>query len=1021
MTSAPTAAASAYALSSQQQRAADTAAPGVRCVLVAELDGAGPADLPARVAEALWRHEVLRSAFPRVPGRSNGVAVPDPEPGAPDVAIVTAAGEDVLAEGRALARRIELRPEEGRPLGVALVRGGRRCALVLAASPLAADVRSLAVLAGELLGAPAAEPVRYAGYAAWQRREQQGDEARAWREELGSTDLAITDLLGVGLPAMDPRARRGGRATAAVADVPDGLTGAEVLAGWAILLGRVAGTDRLVIVTNDDGRRVDGLERAVGPYEASMPIVLDIDERMPASDLLARVAAGREAIAGRAHLWDWQYLDGSRGARTPPFGFVSVQPPATPAGTTRVEVAPAAPDCLLAAVLVERAGGPLVELSFDERAVRPAYATLLARQFGALLRTLRAHGDGAIRDLVLEGDSIARGGVPADAPELAHERIRRWASEEPARPAVSDDAGTLSFAELVDEADALAARLRAAGCRAGSCVATVVARNRHYPVAALAAAGIGAVFVPFDPVHSIARLQQARSDGLVTVVVAERATAHLVAGDEPVVLLDAPGTPGRQREPGADPRPAHDDPCYALYTSGSTGRPRPVAVTYGSLAHYAAALPRAIGLEPSDRFVHTAALGFSSSLRQTVVALAAGAEVVIATEDELASPPALVRRAIASGATVLDLVPSLWRRVIAAAGQDARLRTDLQGRLRLLLSASEPLTAGVAAGMLDLTDGAEVVNMYGQTETAGIVAAATLTRADLDADVAPLGRPLPGVDVVILDGERRVLPTGFSGFVHVGGPPVPSGAPPAWSDGLADRLVVATLAGRVTTLYDTGDVGYLDERGVLRLRGRRDGQVKVRGFRVELGEVEASLARHPAVQDAVVVAAAGPGGDTALAAYVVPQLDQRPTHVDLASFLAQRVPGYLIPASVKLLTQLPRNANGKVDRQALAAGGTPGAAVSTPYVEPRSDTERALAAILAGVLGLERVGATDNIFDLGTNSLLGIDVMNRVNGELGIAVPWTTIFANPTVERLAASLDHQAGAAAEEGWTEASL
>jgi aspartate racemase len=443
--------------------------------------------------------------------------------------------------------------------------------------------------------------------------------------------------------------------------------------------------------------------------------------------------------------------------------------------------------------------------------------------------------------------------------------------------------------------------------------------------------------------------------------------------------------------------------CYLIYTSGSTGAPKATIITHANLAAYVSSLWVTLGLTPADRYLHTASSGFSSAIRQQFLPLSHGATVILSSAKEIMDPIRLLRSVPDRGVTVIDLVPSYWSRLCAVIRQDrGSLGADIKNsELRLLLSASEPLTAAVADAIDQIRPGdARLVNMYGLTETSGIAATLEIRRGDRLSDPLPIGRPIPDVTVMVADELLAEVSMGATGEIVVVGHTVGAGYEND-EERTAERFSVTRLpGGLVTRAFRTGDLGRRMPGGRIQFVGRRDKQVKIRGFRVEPAEIEAALARHPAVQEVAVLIHRDANGDNALRAFILPHRDQRPTRVDIVSFVRNSLPSYMIPASFHLLSLFPRTASGKVDAIALAQADVNSPSIRK-YVPPVTEEEIALTEIWVDVLKLERVGLHDDFFDLGGHSLLGLDTLARLQERFGVTVQWSEVFLNPTVAELA--------------------
>ncbi|MDV9178526.1 amino acid adenylation domain-containing protein, partial [Streptomyces sp. W16] len=526
----------------------------------------------------------------------------------------------------------------------------------------------------------------------------------------------------------------------------------------------------------------------------------------------------------------------------------------------------------------------------------------------------------------------------------------------------------------------------------------------------LAVLRTGAAFCQLDPGYPAERLALMAARTGMRQVIAPAALHTLLP---PGVTAVDPGTAASADLPADDPLPVPDpdDPAYIVYTSGSSGTPKAVQIGHGALATYLNSLGTLLDLGEESGYLQTASLTFSAAYRQVLLPLAVGGRLVIAPTEAIQDPVSLFALARAEGVTVLDLVPSYWRTCLPLLdGADPeRLPTDV----RLVLAASEPLPQSVVDGWRALFPHARHINMYGQTETAGIVAAHDIPAAEATGATVPVGRPLPGLQVHVLDDELRPVAPGLPGEIHVGGPTLGLGYL-GDDQTTADRFVPDHLSGRpAARLYRTGDLARWKD-GALEHLGRRDDQVKIRGFRVEPEEVVAALDAHPEVRESAVLALTGADGHRRLAAYAVSTAEQPEPglHTALRAHLRDRLPDYLVPGSVLVLPELPRTTSGKVDRRALAALGTDTPATGGGRTEPRDDTERKLQEIWGRVLRRD-VGIEDNFFELGGDSIQSIQIASLA-GQQGLAVTSQQIFQNQTIAELALVATETAPSAAED-------
>jgi amino acid adenylation domain-containing protein len=591
-------------------------------------------------------------------------------------------------------------------------------------------------------------------------------------------------------------------------------------------------------------------------------------------------------------------------------------------------------------------------------------------------------------------------------PRLFAEQVDR----NPNQVAVISEGAQLTYGELNAKANQLARALRNRGVGRESLVGICIDRSLDMVVGILGILKASAAYLPLDPDYPEERLVWLLNDSAVSLVVTKTSLlARLSTSKTDVVLLDAEGEAiaGNSTE-NLDDRPEPNDLAYVIYTSGSTGDPKGVMIEHAGLANYLLALQRELKLDHNDRYLHTASISFSSSRRQLLLPLSQGATVVIATSEQRKDPLALFGMIKQREVTVMDAVPSFWRNctdVLASLDDEARGRL-LDNRLRLMLSASEPLLSDIPqTWMHRFAHPARHVHMFGQTETAGIVCTYEIPRNQNDKVTAtPIGGPIANTEIHILDEHRQPVPLGTPGELYIGGAGVGRGYLNR-PDVSAQKFIAHSLNGEpAKRLYRTGDFARLTTDGVIEFDGRQDGQVKVRGFRIGLGEIEATLARHPGIKNNAVVARADNNGTKTLIAYFVAR-ETIPSASELRTFLNMRLPDYMVPSTFVELAALPLTANGKIDKRALPEPGQTRPTLATAYEAPSSKTEKRLEKIWAGVLRVDTIGVDDDFFELGGHSLLAIQVMARINGQFKINVPLRTLFESSTIKRLAEHVD----------------
>ncbi|TDD83156.1 amino acid adenylation domain-containing protein [Actinomadura darangshiensis] len=598
---------------------------------------------------------------------------------------------------------------------------------------------------------------------------------------------------------------------------------------------------------------------------------------------------------------------------------------------------------------------------------------------------------------------VHRWGDAADAsaagPVSVVERVRLWAEKSPDVVAVVCGGDRLTFAELWERSGRLAGVLAASGVRGEVGVGVALGRSLDLVVAFVGVLRAGGVYVPLPAGYPAERLSLMAADGGVGAVITDAGGADMagaVCGSaDAVVRID--------RLPESAVVNAvvdHDSAAYVAFTSGSTGVPKGVLVSHRGLAGYAAAWEETLAGLDDERgpMLSMSGVGFDVSVGDLTRGLYLGRGVVLVPEAEGVSVETLHEVIARHRVGIAEIVPGVLLRELAAWAREAGGLDSL----RVVISGTDVWRWDALVGAVGtVAPNAVPGNVYGVTEAAIDSLFMPLTDgAGADDSLVPVGRPLPGTRAFVLDERMQPTAIGMPGELFIGGAGVARGY--VNRPGLTAERFVPDPFRSGERLYRTGDRARWNAVGNVEFLGRVDEQVKIRGFRIEPGEVEAVLAEHPAVRDAVVVARDdGPGGKR-LVAYLVP--DSPDAGMDMAQVresLRSRLPGFMVPAAFVVLDQgLPLTVNGKVDRRALPA---PEAVAETAgeYVPPRTDTERALAEIWQQVLGVERVGVEDDFFELGGDSILSLQIVARARAA-GLRVEIADVFARQTVAALAA-------------------
>ncbi|WNM31447.1 amino acid adenylation domain-containing protein [Streptomyces sp. Li-HN-5-11] len=799
-----------------------------------------------------------------------------------------------------------------------------------------------------------------------------------------------------------------------------GVSAATVLhVAWARALAVLSGRDDVVFGTILFGRMNAGLsaDRVPGPLINTLPVRVRTDEL----GVLDAVSAMRDQLAElleheHAPLAVAQNASGVEGG-APLFsalfnyrhnGGQGVEPAPEEATEDRSEK-----DAIRLVFSSERTNYPLaVSVDDDGDAIGlavDAVSPIDPVAVGGLVRTA-VEGVVSALEVALDGgpqaplsavevlDDAERGrvltewtGAPAaeaeqsTLPVLFEAQVART----PDAVAVVSGCVELSYAELDARANRLARLLVGRGVGAESVVAVALERGVETVVALLAVVKAGGAYLPVDPGYPAERIAFMLADAAPVVVVTSRAVAGAVADEVPTVVVDEPsvleelaGLPGTSS--GVTVLPSH--PAYVIYTSGSTGRPKGVVVEHRSVAGLLAWAGAQFGGADFARVLVSTSFNFDVSVFELFGPLVSGGSVEVVKDLlALADPDTAV-----GGVSLVSGVPSAFAQLVAGH--------QLGVEPGVVVLAGEALTADTVAGIRAAWPGVRVANIYGPTE-ATVYATAWFADGDEVGAVVPIGRPVAGTRAYVLDARLRPVPAGVAGELYLAGSGLARGY--LRRPGLSAERFVASPYGVGERLYRTGDIVRWNVRGEVEYLGRADEQVKVRGFRIEPGEVQAVVAAHPQVVQAAVVVREDVPGDRRLVAYVVPgDGDGGGLPESVRRFVASRLPEYMVPSAVVVLDELPLSVNGKLDRNALPAPEY----VTGGGRAPANVREEVVCAAFAEVLGLESVGVDDDFFRLGGHSLLGIRLV-EVLRRRGVSLSVRALFQTPTPAGLAVASD----------------
>jgi amino acid adenylation domain-containing protein len=1002
-----------FELSTQQQSEWRRHGTPSASVSVCALELSEPLDsatLRERMSAATERHEVLRTTFTRPAGRRFPLQVVAEQADAPAVEereLADALGAMAELERELLATTFEI--EHGPLLRVVLARlGGERSALVLAASGLVLDADGLLALALELLGADIEEePLQYGDYAAWQAElleETPPDVVPADAPAPVALPLAGTGDQPLALPV--PFDASIARAVSGLAADPRDAW----LTTWATLLARLSGRSDIALAVAVGARASGELDGAVGAYARAVPVVLDVAPGISFTDLVAAVAETRKAAEA-----DQERLGAGSAERRLGFSYTpgNEAPAGLPVAAVRCSPAPLAGQARLDVAVVDDA----ITVTLLTAGVERGEAERIARSLEQLARAATASPATDVWALdVLAAVDRAQlvddfGTGPERSPAaLVHERFAERATRMPEATAVSSAGTALTYAELAARADAIAATLRARGA-AGAVVALLLDRSPDLIAAVLGVLKAGAAYLPLNADQPEARLAYQVDDAGAKLVLSEDRLAALADGlgaevlDVQEAAAGAGTDSGGSDSDGAPVAVGREDIAYLIYTSGSTGVPKGVEVTHGNLANYVDAISDRLGLESEpepQRFGVVTTLSTDLGNTSIFPALAAGGCLELVPGEAAMDGAAYAAFAATHPVDILKITPSHLGALLASG--DARVLP----RRRLVLGGEAASWALIDA--VRAVGDCEILNHYGPTETTvGSLAGAVGERAGAQAASAtvPIGRPLANTTVAVVDEQLALVPLGAPGELLIGGAGVARGYRNQ-PEQAAERFVADPVRGESGgRVYRTGDRVRMLADGSLEFLRRVDGQLKIRGYRVEVAEVEAVLAEHATVDRVAVVPREYHPGDVRLVAYVVPTAGATVAFEKLREVAGQRLPEYMVPSAVVSLNELPLMANGKLDRAALPAPDE--ASALAKYVAPSTETEERIAAIWGEALGVERVGVQDDFFELGGHSLLATQVIARIRSAFGVQLPLHALFTAPRVAELAGAVDGMAG------------
>jgi amino acid adenylation domain-containing protein/non-ribosomal peptide synthase protein (TIGR01720 family) len=1015
--------------------------------------------------EIVRRHEVLRAIFPTVDGVATQIILPDLH--------VPLAVQDLSALPEAEREEEAFRQaqvEAKRPFDLArgpLIRttllklGDEDYLFLLTMHHIVSDGWSTGVLIRELsvlypafaAGEPSPLPelrIQYPDFAAWQRNWLQGETLEQqldyWRGALAGMPSTLN------LPTDRPRPKvqtHTGRyftfslpedlsvALKALSREADATLFMTLLAAFQAFLYRYSGQDDFGVGTPVANRNHPDLEKLIGFFVNTLVLRADLSDNPDFMQLLARV---RETALGAYAHQDLPFemlvdaLQPNRNlSRSPLFQVMFMLNPATHAealplpGLTlsRVETETGIALFDMTLILNEGPDGISGGVEYNADLFDESTIARMMRHFQRLLEGMVTMPDRPINALPLLTEDertalISRWrGMPIEHTDLCmHHLFEQQAQRTPDAIAVIQGDVQLTYRELDQRANRLAHHLRSLGIGPEKLVGISIRRSPEMLIGMLAILKAGGAYLPLDPGYPDERLQYMIEDAGVRIVVTDDAKrAQQFARDD--MQFIAPDDPMLARYPDTPPDVAVSPAnlAYVIYTSGSTGRPKGVSVTHASVVNHNLAMAELFGLTSNDRILQFSTINFDAAVEEIFPAWSRGATVVLRGSENLMATTDLTDLIRRHNISVLDFPTAYWHQWVQELSETGESVPDT---VRLAAVGGEKALAGRYEAWRQLTgEHVRWLNTYGPTEGSIVVMTydpAADPRWQPGMEI-PIGRALPNVRCYVLDEGLEPTPVGVTGDLYIGGVAVARGylnRPELTADAFIPDPFSPEPGAR---MYRTGDLARVLPGGIIQYAGRRDYQVKVRGFRVELGEIETALRQHEQITDAVVLARrdTATGSDALrLVAYFTPAEGAEVTGAELRRYLQSRLPEYMVPAFFVSIDKMPLTPNGKVNRRALPAPDTSSLETSAEFVPPSTEKEKLLAAVWADVLGLEKVGVNDNFFELGGDSILSIQLVSRAN-QSGLKISPQDIFQYPTVAQLAAVAQEGMRIQAEQG------
>jgi amino acid adenylation domain-containing protein len=1002
----------------------------------------GPLNLAAlerSMSELIRRHESLRTTFQSIDGEPVQV-IAEAQPRKIEVIDLSH-----LPQGEREAEAQRMARDEGE-VPFDLSRGPlfrfrlvkleeEEHLLLLTMHHIIADGWSLGVLGRELSAlyqafsmdqsSPLEElTIQYADFAVWQRQWLQGEtlekQLAYWREKLGG-ELPVLDLL-TDRPRPPVQTYRGSAEERILsAEVTERLkqvsteNGATLfmtlLAAFNVVLWRYTRQQDILIGSPIANRNRTEIEGIIGFFVNTLVLRSTVNPEMSFREFLAQV---RETTLGAYGHQDVPFerlveeLQPERTLNRPPLFQVMLtlqtweEMHLDGLEMTSMNTKREVTKFDLSLFLSETEIGLYSWGAYNTDLFDGSTIARLLKHFHTLLEEIAANPDARLSELSLmtteerqQFEQWNQTQSEYEREKCVHQLVELQASRQPNALAVVYGEKQISYGELNRRANRLAHYLRAHGVGLEIRVGVLMERSANWIVALLGILKAGGVYVPLDGSYPAGRLRFMVEDAEIRLLLTESGQPRIEASE--VVFLDQDWE-WLESESTENPENVTqaEDLAYLMYTSGSTGQPKGVGVPHRAINRLVRNT-NYVKFDESDRVAQISNASFDAATFEIWGALLNGSRVVVLEKETALSPKELKKQLVEHEISAMFLTTALFN-------QTALSRPEIFASLKYMIFGGDTADPRAVHRVLGEGRPEHLVNAYGPTENTTFTTWYDAQESDIGARMIPIGQPLSNTEVWVLDQQSRMVPVGVPGELCIGGDGLARGyigRPELTAEKFVPHPYSRHLGAR---LYRTGDLVRYREDGNIEFLKRMDQQVKVRGFRVELGEIESTLNQYRAVMESIVVDRKDSSGDIRLIAYFVPEDGVEPTSLELLTFLQEKLPSYMLPSAFMAIKEIPLTPNGKVDRRALPAPEQ--IEVSTAgFIAPRTEMEQLVAEIWCEILGITQVGADSNFFDLGGHSLLATRVMNRIRERCGVELPLRVLFEFPTVVSLAAKLD----------------